>query len=105
MNRELRFQIEGMYCGACVVALTQALMEVPGTDDVRVDLHSRTAIIVTVKDVSEETYCHAVQRAGYRAVSGGVAQSPFKKRYARWGVLICGAAIVAMLAVLLVMNE
>ena len=105
MNRELRLRIEGMYCGACVVALTRALMEVPGTDDVRVDLRSRTATVVTVKDVSEETYCHAVQRAGYRAVSGGVAPSHFKRRYRRWRVLIYGAAILAMLVVLLVMYE
>ena len=101
MNRELRFQIEGMYCGACVVTLMQALMEVPGTEDARVDLRSETATVVTAGDASEEKYFHAVERAGYRAVSGVAVPPPIEMRYARWGVMIWGAAIVAILVVLL----
>ena len=45
-----------MYCGACVVTLMQALMEVPGTEDARVDLRSETATVVTAPGASEETY-------------------------------------------------
>ena len=101
MNRELLFRVEGMHCGACVVTLMQALMEVPGTEDARVDLRSETATVVTAEGASEETYFLAVERAGYRAVSGVAAPPPVEMRYARWGLMTWGAAIVAFLVVLL----
>ena len=101
MSRELRFRVEGMHCGACVVTLMQALMEVPGTEDARVDFRSETATVVTAPGASEERYFLAVERAGYRAVSGVAAQSPVEMRYARWCVMIWGAAIVTILVVLL----
>ena len=90
-----------MHCGACVVTLTQALMEVPGTEDARVDLRSETATVVTAEDAPEETYLNAVERAGYRAVFGFAAPPRGETRYARWGVMIWGAAIVVLLVGLL----
>ena len=101
MSRELRFRVEGMHCGACVGTLMQALMEVPGTEDARVDLRSETATVVTAACASEERYFLAVERAGYRAVSGVAVPPPVEMRYARWGVMIWGAAIVAILVVFL----
>lgn len=89
-----------MHCGACVVALTQTLMEVPGTNDARVDFGSKTATVITMGDVPDETYFKAVEATGYHVVSPADLQTAGGVSFGRWKVIVWVAATFAVLIVL-----
>ncbi|QJD59698.1 heavy-metal-associated domain-containing protein [Pseudomonas sp. gcc21] len=58
-------QVEGMSCGSCVKHVTKALNEVPGVDDVAVDLDAGRATVEGSADASALT--EALKDAGYPA--------------------------------------
>lgn len=60
--------IEGMSCEHCVKAVTNALKEVDGVEDVRVSLEAKNAV-VKGENLDENKLKEAVEEAGYDVVS------------------------------------
>ncbi len=67
-DQEIRsYRIGGMHCGACVNRVVKALREVPGVEEVTVDLETGEARIVVApgQTVTETALAQAVMAAGY----------------------------------------
>ena len=60
-------KVEGMMCEHCVAHVTQALQDVKGVKDVKVDLDAGTADLDTSLFVKNEALINAVKNAGYEA--------------------------------------
>jgi copper chaperone len=62
------YTVQGMTCSHCVLSVQEEVAEVPGVQDVDVDLASGR-MIVTGTDVADEAVRTAVADAGYQVVS------------------------------------
>jgi len=45
-ERQMTFTIENMTCAACPIAVRMAMARVPGVKNVKVDLHTRAAVVI-----------------------------------------------------------
>jgi copper chaperone len=63
--------IEGMSCGHCVKHVTNALTELAGVSDVKVDLTSKTATVEG--NISDDAIKAAIEDAGYDVVKIEIA--------------------------------
>lgn len=63
-----KIHIEGMSCEHCVRHVTNALIEVDGVKDVKVDLKGKVASVEAADDVADNTLKAAVEEAGYQVV-------------------------------------
>ncbi|MEE8484147.1 MAG: heavy metal-associated domain-containing protein [Nitrospinota bacterium] len=61
--------IEGMTCGGCVRHTTEALEGVDGVTSVAVDLASKSAVVESDADMSDDVLKEAVKEAGYTVTS------------------------------------
>lgn len=59
--------INGMSCGHCVNHVKEALMEIQGVEEVKVDLETKTAEISG--DVADSVIKEAIEEVGYEVVS------------------------------------
>lgn len=66
MKKEMH--IEGMNCGHCTSSVDKALRALPGVKDVTVDLASKTAILETESNISNETLKKTVTDLGFQVV-------------------------------------
>lgn len=66
MKKEMH--IEGMNCGHCTSSVDKALRALPGVKEVTVDLASKTAILETESDISNETLKKTVTDLGFQVV-------------------------------------
>jgi len=57
--------VSGMTCQNCVRHVTEALKELPGVNDARVDLASNSATIESSREIPREELAHALDEAGY----------------------------------------
>lgn len=57
--------VSGMTCQNCVRHVTEALKELPGVSDARVDLASNSATIESTREVPREELARALDEAGY----------------------------------------
>lgn len=64
-----QINIEGMSCEHCVKHVTNALQEIEGVTNVKVDLSGNNAVIELSKEVSEAVIKDAIEDAGYDVVS------------------------------------
>ncbi|HOK63302.1 MAG TPA: cation transporter [Soehngenia sp.] len=60
--------IEGMSCEHCVKAVTNALKEVDGVEDVKVNLEAKNAVVKGT-NLDDNKLKGAVEEAGYDVVS------------------------------------
>ena len=69
-----QYRVEGMTCGHCRLSVMEEVAEVPGVEDVDVDLESG---LLTVRgaDVSDSSIESAVQSAGYSLAPASSAAS------------------------------
>jgi copper chaperone len=67
-NRMARVKIKGMSCNHCVMAVTQALEEIEGIKDVKVDLSSGEATYDEDKAVDENLVKEKIRQAGYEVI-------------------------------------
>jgi len=58
-------KIKGMSCGHCVKAVTKALSEIEGVENVQVDLDKGEASFEETQPVSAEVLQEKIQKAGY----------------------------------------
>ena len=68
-DRTVRLAIEGMSCGHCVAAVTEALQAVPGVTVDRVAIGAAT-VVLPAGGASAADVVHAVREAGYEARVG-----------------------------------
>lgn len=61
--------VEGMSCGHCVNHVKEALVELEGVQSADVDLASKTAIISSENNITDESIKDAIEDAGYDVVS------------------------------------
>ena len=61
--------VEGMSCGHCVNHVKEALQELEGVQSADVDLASKTAIISSENNITDESIKDAIEDAGYDVVS------------------------------------
>jgi len=63
------YTVAGMTCGHCVSAVTGELSELPGVEQVRVDLDSGMVTVTSQGPLDEAAVEAAVDEAGYRVVN------------------------------------
>lgn len=63
----LRFQVEGMSCGHCAQAVTQAVQEIDASAEVTIDLASKTVDVRS--SATSASVAEAIRRAGYEAAA------------------------------------
>ena len=63
-----RMKIEGMSCGHCVKAVTDAMNNLPGVSNVQVSLEQGQADFDAGEDLDLATVKKAVEDAGYKVV-------------------------------------
>ncbi|MFJ8768772.1 heavy-metal-associated domain-containing protein [Streptomyces clavifer] len=61
---ENRYRVTGMTCGHCVASVTEEVSEVPGVDQVEVDLAGGT-VLVRGGELDDTAIRAAVAEAGY----------------------------------------
>jgi copper chaperone len=61
-------KIKGMTCNHCVMAVTKALSEIEGIQDVAVDLSKGEATFLQVEPVDMSIVKEGVKKAGYEVV-------------------------------------
>jgi copper chaperone len=63
------YTVAGMTCGHCVSAVTGELSEIPGVEQVKVDLDSGLVTVTSQAALDDDAVAAAVDEAGYRVVS------------------------------------
>jgi copper chaperone len=61
-------KVKGMSCQHCVMAVTKALKEIEGLQDVTVDLEKGQAAFTETKPVDKVLIKDKIKKAGYEAV-------------------------------------
>lgn len=56
----------GMTCGHCVASVTEEVQEIPGVDQVEVDLESGALTVTSAEPLDDATVRSAVEEAGYQ---------------------------------------
>lgn len=62
-------KIKGMSCQHCVMAVTKALKEIDGLQDITVDLEKGEAYFKEIKPVDKAVIKDRIKKAGYEVVS------------------------------------
>lgn len=68
MSTTSTWTVTGMTCGHCVSSVTEEVQEIPGVEDVTVDLDSGAVTITSAQPVEQSTVRTAVEEAGYQLV-------------------------------------
>ena len=68
MSLTSTYTVSGMTCGHCAMSVTEEVTEVPGVDDVNVDLESGQLTVTSDQPVDESLIRAAVAEAGYQVV-------------------------------------
>ncbi len=63
------YSIKGMTCAHCVNAVSGELGQLPGVNDVRIDLAAGTATVTSDQPLDPQAVRDAVDEAGYEVVS------------------------------------
>jgi len=56
----------GMTCGHCVASVTEEVQEIPGVQQVEVDLATGSLIVTSADPLDDATVRSAVEEAGYQ---------------------------------------
>lgn len=65
---EKTLKIEGMHCNSCVLLLTDAISEVKGVDEVKIDLRSKEAKIKVLDESVLAQVKIVIQNEGYKVI-------------------------------------
>lgn len=66
MSTTSTYTVTGMTCGHCVSSVTEEVQEIPGVQDVAVELESGAVTITSAEPVDESAVRSAVEEAGYQ---------------------------------------
>ncbi|MFW6773678.1 heavy-metal-associated domain-containing protein [Nocardioides sp. CPCC 205120] len=59
------YTVTGMTCGHCVASVREEVGEIPGVQDVQVDLESGRVTVTSESAIDREVVAAAVDEAGY----------------------------------------
>lgn len=68
-----QFDVEGMSCAACVSNVETAIKQVPGVQDVSVNLATESASISTTESIPIKNFTRAVSKVGYKLEPQGAS--------------------------------
>ena len=66
MSQTTIYTVTGMTCGHCVASVTEEVQEIPGVENVEVDLPTGAVTITSAEALAEDAVRAAVEEAGYR---------------------------------------
>ena len=66
MSETNTYTVTGMTCAHCVTSVTEEVSEIPGVEDVQVDLASGAVAVTSNQPVAAEAVKAAVEDAGYQ---------------------------------------
>ena len=66
MSQTQTYSVTGMTCGHCVASVTEEVQEIPGVQDVAVDLPTGAVTITSAEVLDAAAVKAAVEEAGYQ---------------------------------------
>ena len=66
MSSTATYTVSGMTCGHCVASVTEEVQEVPGVEDVSVELDSGAVTVTSSSPLDRAAVAAAVEEAGYQ---------------------------------------
>jgi len=66
MSQTTTYTVTGMTCGHCVASVTEEVQEIPGVEDVAVDLPTGAVTITSAQPLADDAVRAAVEEAGYK---------------------------------------
>ncbi|MBS9374513.1 heavy-metal-associated domain-containing protein [Rhodococcus sp. B50] len=65
MSETSTYTVTGMTCGHCVASVTEEVQEIPGVENVEVDLATGAVTVTSAESLDEAAVAAAVEGAGY----------------------------------------
>ena len=102
-----QFDVEGMSCAACVANVEGALKDLPGVQDVSVNLATESATIISSQSVPIKKFSKAVSRMGYKLEAQGSSSLVDRQQrtIATWKRLLTTQAIFGIPLLIYAMVE
>ncbi len=66
MSATTTYTVSGMTCQHCVASVTEEVQEIPGVEDVKVELDSGAVTVTSEEPLQQESVRAAVEEAGYQ---------------------------------------
>ena len=66
MSATTTYTVSGMTCQHCVASVTEEVQEIPGVEDVQVELESGAVTVTSAQPLEESAVRSAVEEAGYQ---------------------------------------
>jgi copper chaperone CopZ len=66
MSQTTTYTVTGMTCSHCVASVTEEVQEIPGVEDVAVDLPTGSVTITSAEPLADDAVRAAVEEAGYK---------------------------------------
>ena len=66
MSQTTTYTVTGMTCSHCVASVTEEVEEIPGVEDVAVDLPTGSVTITSAEPLADDAVRAAVEEAGYK---------------------------------------
>ena len=66
MSQTTTYTVTGMTCSHCVSSVTEEVQEIPGVEDVAVDLPTGSVTITSAGPLAVDAVRAAVEEAGYK---------------------------------------
>ena len=66
MSQTSTYTVTGMTCGHCVASVTEEVQEIPGVENVTVDLPTGGLTITSAEPLDDAAVQAAVEEAGYQ---------------------------------------
>ncbi|MEJ7634726.1 heavy-metal-associated domain-containing protein [Aeromicrobium sp.] len=66
MSQTQTFTVIGMTCSHCVASVTEEIQEIPGVQDVAIDLPTGAVNVTSIEPLDDAAVKAAVEEAGYQ---------------------------------------
>lgn len=66
MSQTTTYTVTGMTCSHCVASVTEEVQEIPGVEEVAVDLPTGSVTITSAEPLADDAVRAAVEEAGYK---------------------------------------
>ncbi|MCD2119007.1 MULTISPECIES: heavy-metal-associated domain-containing protein [Rhodococcus] len=65
MSRTSTYTVTGMTCQHCVASVTEEVQEIPGVENVAIDLATGVVTVTSAESLDDAAVAAAVEEAGY----------------------------------------
>ena len=65
MSQKSTYTVTGMTCRHCVASVTEEVQEIPGVENVEVDLDTGAVTVTSAESLDDAAVAAAVEEAGY----------------------------------------